>query len=726
MMAYSDASPLPAPEELAKLPADGGPEYNRLVFEQSPYLLQHARNPVDWYAWGEEAFAKARRENKPVFLSIGYATCHWCHVMERESFEDKEVGRYLSEHYVPIKVDREERPDIDDVYMTVTQAMTGSGGWPMTVILTPDKKPFFAGTYFPKEDRMGRPGLMTILSALSNVWRKDNADMLAQGEKVAEFLRQHSSKEAGSLPGEETLHAAFAHFERHFDRERGGFGSAPKFPTPQALSFLLRYHRRTGKAQALAMAEKTLQAMRLGGVYDQVGWGTHRYSTDAEWLVPHFEKMLYDQALLAVANLEAYQVTGKEEYARTAREILHYVSRDMTSPEGGFYSAEDADSEGEEGKFYVWTPEEVKQVLGQEDGALFAKVFAILPGGNYRDEARGVKTGESIPHLRRPVEAWAAELGMDGAALAAKVDGWRERLFRHREERIHPLKDDKILTDWNGLMITAFAKAAQALDDPGFLERAVKAADFLLTKLRREDGRLWKRYRSGQAGLTAHLEDYAFAAAGLLDLYEASSEPRYLREAVALTDGMLKHFWDASGGGFFMTADDSEELLVRAKSISGGAIPSGNSVAALNLARLYRMTGRTEYEQRAGQLLRAFGDEIQRYPGGQAVALAAVEFLLGPAKEIVVAGDLADPAVREMLRAARREFLPNKVLLHRPAADDAGLLELAPFLVSQTALEGKATAYVCESFRCLLPVQDSSGLGKLLRGMSASPAPARP
>lgn len=708
--------PFPTAGEIARLPKDGGTEFNRLIFEPSPYLLQHARNPVDWYPWGEEAFAKAKREDKPVFLSIGYATCHWCHVMERESFEDDEVGKFLSERYVPIKVDREERPDIDHVYMTVTQAMSGSGGWPMTVILTPEKKPFFAGTYFPKHDRMGRTGLLTILHSIDRLWSTDRAQILAQGEKVAEFLRRQVAVPSSQVPGVESIHAGYAHFSRAYDDERGGFGRAPKFPMAHSLSFLLRYHRRAGEARALEMVERTLRAMRMGGIYDQIGWGTHRYSTDGEWLVPHFEKMLYDQALLVTANLEAFQVTKDQWFAQTAREILHYVRRDMTSPEGGFFSAEDADSEGEEGKFYVWDPAELQQVLGPEDGALFAKIFEIRPGGNFRDEVRGVTTGQSIPHLRKPLAEWSKELGRLLPELTARLDRMREKLFRDRENRIHPLKDDKILTDWNGLMISAFAKAAQVLDDPAYLEAGNKAADFVLKRLCREDGRLLKRFRAGQAGLPAHLEDYAFVVAGLLDLYEAGFNLRYLQEAIRLTNVMIEHFWDPEGGGFFMTADDSEELLVRTKSISGGAIPSGNSVAALNLARLYGITGRSEYREMAEKIGKAFGQELEQYPGALPEALSALDFLIGPTQEIVIAGDRDDPVVRDMLRVVREQFLPNKVILHRPLGDaPSGLVALAPYVAMQTALDGKATAYVCESFRCRSPVGTVDELRELLR-----------
>ncbi|MBI5155156.1 thioredoxin domain-containing protein, partial [Candidatus Poribacteria bacterium] len=551
---------IPAPEVLATLPRDGGAGWNRLVFEQSPYLLQHAANPVDWFPWGTEAFERARREDKPVFLSVGYATCHWCHVMEHESFEDDAIASLMNEAFVCIKVDREERPDIDHVYMTVTQALTGSGGWPMTVVMTPDKEPFFAGTYFPKRGGYGRPGMTELIPALSNAWKSDRENILRSAAHITEVLAQMSGGSPGGEPGADILDAAFQQFEESFDPAHGGFGSRPKFPVPHNLSFLLRYWYRTGEGRALEMVKHTLRAMRMGGVFDQIGFGFHRYSTDNEWLVPHFEKMLYDQALMAIACIETCRATGEEEFAQTTREIFTYILRDMTSPEGGFYCAEDADSEGIEGKFYLWTPDEVRRVLGKEEGELFCRTYQIVNGGNFRDEATGRKPGESIPHLR-------AATGTQDPALLARLEAAREKLFTERESRIHPLKDDKTLTDWNGLMIAALAKGAKALGSQEYLHAAARAADFVLGSLRREDGRLLKRYRQGHAGLPAHLEDYAVLAWGLLELYEAGFDPRHLRAAIELTDTMLEHFLDAGSGGLFLTADDGEKLLTRSKDI---------------------------------------------------------------------------------------------------------------------------------------------------------------
>lgn len=699
--------PIPPSEELAKLPPDGGPEYNRLVFEKSPYLLQHAGNPVDWWPWGEAAFAEAEKLGKPVFLSIGYTTCHWCHVMEHESFEDEEVAKLVNEHFIPVKVDREERPDIDEVYMTFTQALTGGGGWPMTVILTPEKKPFFAGTYFPKESRTGRPGMLDLVPHIAGIWRDQHEAVLADADRFAEKLREMTGGSPGGELKPELFERALTSFAERFDADHGGFDKAPKFPVPPNLMFLLRAGNRLGGDQAAAMVEKSLLSMRLGGVYDHIGHGIHRYATDPIWLVPHFEKMLYDQALFTLANLEAYQKSGHERFATTAREVLGYVSRDMTHPDGGFYSAEDADSEGEEGKFYVWTVAEVKAVLGEEDGAFFGETFNFAEVGNFKEETTGELTGANIPHLR-------AELP---TADRIRVEALREKLFQARESRVHPQKDDKILTDWNGLMIAAYARAAQVLGDDAYAAAAKKAADFALSELVDDDGRLLKRWRGGEAGLTAHLEDYAFLTWGLLDLYETNFDPRYLEEAVRLTDATVEHFWDDAEGGFFMTADDSEELLVRAKKLYGGAIPSGNAVSLLNLARLHRMTGEARFEEKAEALVMAFSGEIEPQPFAYPLVLCGLDLLFGPSKEIVISGDPTAPDTQAMLAELRRPFLPNKVVLLRPSTDEnaaARLAQLAPFTETQISVEEKATAYVCENFACQLPTTDLKKMSELL------------
>tara|TARA_R110002096_G_scaffold54517_20_gene140679 strand:- start:10710 stop:12887 length:2178 start_codon:yes stop_codon:yes gene_type:complete len=723
MAAFSETGsvrkPLPSQEVIAKLPADGGEEFNRLIFSQSPYLLQHARNTVDWHPWGEEAFALAAKEDKPVFLSVGYSTCHWCHVMEHESFEDEEVGKKINENYIAIKVDREERPDIDEVYMTVTQSLTGGGGWPMTVIMTADKKPFFAGTYFPKNDQPGRRGLMSTLDLVNDYWANNRQALLDDANNITKLLKESMESQEGDVDPEAVIQQTFDGLAERHDAKHGGFGSAPKFPVPPNLSFLLRYHQQTGNAKALEMVENQLTAMRKGGVYDHVGFGIHRYSTDPIWLLPHFEKMLYDQALAAIAYIEAYQATGNALYADTAKEIFTYVLRDMTSETGGFYSAEDADSEGVEGKFYVWTPKEVIEVLGEEDGAIFNQIFSITEDGNFVEEAKRVRTGDSIPHLKLTIGELAQRIKQEPAQLAERIEGMRAKLFAHRESRVHPIKDDKILTDWNGLMIAALAKAAQAFDSAEYRDAAMKAADFVLTTLRDENGRLLKRYRAGEAGLTAHLEDYAFVVWGLIDLYEATFETRFLEAAIELTDSTLEHFWDDKEGAFFMTADDAEELLVRSKKLYGGAIPSGNAVSALNLVRLHRITARPEFEERFHALIQGFGKQIAQSPSSFPLVMTAIDFQHGSSKEIVVTGDLAAPDTQAMLAAIRTPFLPNKVVVFRSPGEESPITKLAPYTESQLPIDGNATAYVCENFACHLPTTD---LAKMIELIGIQPA----
>ncbi|MDP6107641.1 MAG: thioredoxin domain-containing protein, partial [Candidatus Brocadiia bacterium] len=607
--------PLPPPEEIARLPADGGAEFNRLIFQKSPYLLQHARNPVDWYAWGDEAFERARSEGKPIFLSIGYSTCHWCHVMERESFESEEIAAILNEYFVSIKVDREERPDVDSIYMGVCQAMTGAGGWPLTIIMTPERLPFFAGTYFPPKSRLGRPGLTEVLTQVAEKWRTDRKRMQSTAEAVVAFMREQLSRDKrGGELGEAALKTAYDQLRDRFDDEWGGFGTAPKFPTPHNFAFMLRWWRRSGDPEALEMVLASLRRMRLGGIHDHVGFGFHRYSTDREWLVPHFEKMLYDQALLTMAYAEAYQATRDPFYAEPAREIITYVLRDMRSPEGAFYSAEDADSEGEEGRFYTWTLEEWNEVLGRKDGDLFADAFGITRKGNYTDEATRGRTGRNIPHLKEPLDALAAREGLAPEELARRWDAARAKLLAVRSRRVRPYRDDKVLTAWNGLMIAALARASRALDEPAYARAAAEAADFVLENLRRPDGRLLRRWREGEAAISGFADGYAFMVWGLIELYETTFEVRYLREALALTRQMEGLFWDGESGGLYFTARDSEELFSRNKQFYDGALPAANSVAALNLLRLGRITADQEMEERAGNLMAAGAAEVLRYP----------------------------------------------------------------------------------------------------------------
>lgn len=693
---------------------------NRLANEKSPYLLQHADNPVDWYPWGDEAFAQARVEDKPVFLSIGYSTCHWCHVMAHESFEDPHVAALMNDAFVNIKLDREERPDIDSVYMDVCQMMTQSGGWPLTIIMTPDKRPFFAATYIPRQSRFGRPGMVELIPQIKHLWQERRGEVLRVAAQVADALQEMASQSvAGDVLDEATLHAAYHHLERRFDSWHGGFGQAPKFPTPHHLMFLLRYWKRTGQARALEMVEQTLQAMRRGGVYDHVGFGFHRYSTDREWFLPHFEKMLYDQALLTMAYTEAYQATGDVEYQQTAREIIAYVLRDMTAPEGGFYSAEDADSEGEEGKFYLWTADDVRAVLGDADADLFMNVYHFEPGGNFREEATGHRTGANLPHLRKSLREVAVELDMPEDALRARLESARERLFAHRERRVHPHKDDKILTDWNGLMVAALAKAARAFDEPAYAGAAERAVAFILKALRRPDGRLLHRYRDGEAGLPALVEDYAFVTWGLLELYETTFDAEHLRAALDLNADLIAHFWDEAGGGFFTTPDDGEALLVRQKAIYDGAIPSGNSAAMRNLLRLGRITGDARFEERAAQIGRAFSEMVNRMPSAFTLAMVALDFGVGPTCEVVIAGDLDADDTRAMLRALSRPFAPNKVVLVRPTAVAApAITDIAPFTQAHASIDGQATAYVCRNYQCALPTADVNKMLELLSATS--------
>lgn len=707
--------PIPSADELLRLPQDGGPEYNRLVFEKSPYLLQHAANPVDWHPWGEESFQKAKEADKPIFLSIGYSTCHWCHVMERESFEDPQVAALINETFIPIKVDREERPDIDRIYMSVSQALTGTGGWPLTIILTPEKQPFFAGTYFPKESRFQRTGLMEIIPKLAELWKNKRGELLDSAEKIVNYLKQNSTTDAGEL-NKPVLDRAYRQLSDRFDSVQGGFGSAPKFPTAHNLTFLLRYWHQTGENHALEMVELTLKKMRLGGIFDQVGFGFHRYSTDPYWLLPHFEKMLYDQAMLAMAYVEVFQVTGKEEYAQTAREIFTYVLRDMTSPEGGFYSAEDADSDGEEGLFYIWTPEEFRESLGDESGGLFINLFNLEVGGNFFDEATKSKTGRSILYLKKPLAELNREINLPEEEFSDFWEKTRQTLYEIRKKRIHPFKDDKILTDWNGLMIAAFAMAAAALGEPQYALAAKNAADFIWEKMRDEDGKLQKRYRDGEAGLPAHLDDYAFLVWGMLELYEAEFDPEYLQRAIDLNAMMLEEFWDSQNGGLFFTAEGQTDLIVRSKEIYDGAIPSGNSVAVFNLLRIGRMTANPNLEEKARFIGSAFSSQVNSVPVGHTQLLSAMIFAFGPAYEVVITGDAEAADTIAMLEAINLNYHPNKVILFRPVGNQKpSITELAEFTKSQTPIDGKATAYVCKDYTCSAPTTDINEMLTLLQ-----------
>ena len=672
-----------------------GSKMNRLANEQSPYLLQHADNPVDWYPWGKEAFKKARELDRPIFLSIGYSTCHWCHVMEHESFEDDSVAKLLNDSFISIKVDREELPEIDHVYMSVCQAMTGGGGWPLTIVMTPEKEPFFAGTYFPKDKRGGRSGLFQILPMIDDAWNSKRQDIMTSVGQVKNYLDQLNSKPAGNNFSTELINKAYDQFRNGFDEEYGGFFRAPKFPSPHNLIFLMRYHHSFDNKIALDMATKTLKQMRLGGIYDHIGFGFHRYSTDRHWLVPHFEKMLYDQAMIAMAYTEAYHITGEDIFAQTAREIFTYVLRDMTASEGGFFSAEDADSEGEEGKFYIWTEQEIKEVLGEDYGKEFNDIFSITTPGNYRDESSGKETRLNIPHLKN--------YNTNGSN---EFESAREKLFNIREKRIHPLKDDKILTDWNGLMIAALAKAAIVLDEPVYLDAAEKAAEFVVHSI--SDGeRLLKRYRNGVAALDAHLDDYAFMAWGLLELYEATFATKYLSQSLDLMNIMVEDFWDDKNGGFFLGSDQSEKLIVRSKTAYDGAIPSGNSVAVMNMVKLTRITGNTNWAELAEKTIRAFSEDVNRAPTGYTLMLTGFMFDTQNSKEIVIVGDSRNRNTTKFLHTIRASYAPHKVLLFKDTSvSDNRLEQLANWTSTQNSINGKPTAYVCKNFACNQPTSD--------------------
>jgi uncharacterized protein YyaL (SSP411 family) len=683
---------------------------NRLIKEKSPYLLQHAHNPVDWHPWSEEAFEKARREDKPIFLSIGYSTCHWCHVMAEESFEDQEVADLMNDVFVSIKVDREERPDIDSTYMKACQMMTGSGGWPLNIVLTPNKKPFFAATYIPKENRFGRQGMKELVPRIREMWHDRRDKITNSAEKVTANLRRKEG-EAGTRKGEDmeksTLDEAFVNLSSRFDELRGGFGTAPKFPTPHNLSFLLRYWKRTGFHEAWRIVEKTLEAMRLGGIYDHVGFGFHRYSTDREWLVPHFEKMLYDQALLIIAYLEAYQATKKAEYLETVRETMTYVLRDMTDPEGGFFSAENADSEGEEGRFYLWTKTEIEKLLSPKNAEVAIAVFNVRENGNFEEESTRRRTGKNILHLKSTLPHIVSTFDIPLEDLRNSLRGVREALLVARQKRIRPSRDDKILVDWNGLMIASLAKSAYALSDNGAADAAKKAADFVLARMADSEGRLYHRYREGEVAIPGFLDDYAFFIWGLVELYQTTFETRYLSNAIKLTEKMLEHFWDSKHGGFFLTADDAENLLVREKPIYDGALPSGNSVAMLDLILLGHITGNSKFEERAKQMTDAFSATISESPSAYTQLLIALDFIIGPAYEVVVVGNPKRSDTKNMFSALRNRFAPNKVVLFKPMTEESTeIARLAEFTRYMFPIEGKATAYICKDRACELPMTD--------------------
>ncbi|MFP4058176.1 MAG: thioredoxin domain-containing protein [Candidatus Brocadiia bacterium] len=695
-------------------PAEGR---NRLAAATSPYLLQHAEDPVDWFPWGEEAFARARAEQKPVFLSIGYSTCHWCHVMERESFQDPQVARLLNDGFVAIKVDREERPDVDRMYMAACQMLTGGGGWPLTLVLTPQKEPFFAATYIPRTSRFGRRGLLELLPRIRELWESRRDEVLDAAAQVTAALQRPASPEGEAELGRGTLDAAARQLEASHDARHGGFGSAPKFPTPHQLCFLLRWWERSGESPALAMVETTLQALRRGGVYDQVGFGFHRYATDARWRVPHFEKMLYDQALLAIAYTEAWQATADPLYRQTAGETFAYVLRELATPQGAFASAQDADTEGVEGLTYLWTPDQVREVLGAEEAELVCQLYGIREGGNFQAEAPGQPQGASIPYLAEPLEGAAERLGTDASPLRQRLEASRRKLLRARRQRPQPETDDKVVTAWNGLMVAALALGARAFEEPDYARAASRAADFLLGDLRDESGRLHRSSRRGVLSpAPAVADDYAFLAWGLLELYQATFQVPYLEAALGLADGMLERFWDSDGGGLFLSPADGEALLVRRKEAQDGALPSANSVALATLLRLGRLTGRAALEAKAAAIARAFAPEVRQAPVAYTHFLCGVDLALGPAHEIVVAGEPGAADTEALLRALATTYLPRAtVVLRPPGPPEPPIVRLAPFARHHVPREGRATAYPCQAGACQQPASEPAALLDALR-----------
>jgi len=681
-----------------------GAKPNRLIAEKSPYLIKHAYNPVDWFTWGDEAIGKAKREDKPIFLSIGYSTCHWCTVMERESFENPKTAAILNERFVPIKVDREERPDVDDVYMKAVVSMTGQGGWPLSVFLTPDLKPFYGGTYFPPEPRHGLPAFPDVLNFVAGLWKDRKAEVLQNSDAVSRVIREDYEHRTKTEPTRLILDNAYAVMVSNHDPQFGGFGGAPKFPLPGYLDFLLRYYARTGKEGALKPVLKTLEAMAGGGIHDQLAGGFHRYSTDRYWLVPHFEKMLYDNALLAKAYLDAYRVTGDARHAATARDVLDWVLGEMTSPEGGFYSAQDADTPEGEGYYYTWTPSEVSAALGPEDAKTFCDCYGVTKEGNFEG-------GRSILSVSGTVAKASEASGRPPEQLEAMLRASRQKLLKVRRERNRPAVDDKVIASWNGLTISAMATAHQALRDARYLEAAERAAGFVLARMVK-GGQLYRRYREGDVAYPANLEDHSFLVAGLIDLYEASFDPKWLEEAVGLADKMVDLFWDGADGGFFLQRPDP--LLPAIKEGYDGPTPSGNSVAALDLLRLAGFTGREAFNKMAETVLELFSDSMESAPSNHAQMLGALDLSFG-SKEIVVAADTMATA-GPMLREIGSRYLPTKVLVAL-TGDGRGIS--SPLTEGKVSLGGKPTTYICENFACEAPITDIKVLRKELGGAAA-------
>ena len=678
---------------------------NRLIHETSPYLLQHAHNPVDWYPWCDEALERAKTESRLILLSIGYAACHWCHVMERESFEDPEIASFMNEQFVNIKVDREERPDLDDIYMAATVAMNeGQGGWPMTIFITPDLEPVFAGTYFPPVDGFGRPAFKTVLRAMAKAWSEDRTSLVEHGGSVTDHIRrQRAELDVTTEIDDATLESALTQFAHSFDERYGGFGGAPKFPPCTALSLLLRLHRRFGEAHALTMVCRTLDGMAQGGMYDHVGGGFARYSTDREWLVPHFEKMLYDNALLSAVYLEGYQLTGDTYYKRVAHETLDFVLRDMTSSEGGFFSSWDADSEGEEGKYYVWTAEQIEEVLDPQAARCFNSYYDITKAGNWE--------GRSIPNTPRAPEVVANELGLSIEELERTIGQARVKVYEARTKRLAPGLDDKVITAWNALMISALCAGYRTLNDTRYLVAAKDATQFIFAKLLDEDQRLLRTYRSGKAHLNAYLEDYAYLSNALIDLYEVSGVVAYLVEAERLAQIIVTEFLDAESGAFFNTSQGHEELLLRYRDGADGATPAANAVAAVALARLSYHLDHPELRETAATSIKAYGDVINRFPNAFARSLAVVDFLAEGPLEIAIIGVREAPDTEAFIIEVGRQYLPNLVLA---LADPADPEKELPLVREKQLIDGRASLYLCRNYACQSPITDPAQANALL------------
>jgi hypothetical protein len=690
---------------------------NRLVHEHSPYLLQHAHNPVDWYPWGDEALHRAQQEDKPILLSIGYAACHWCHVMEHESFEDPETAELMNNLFVNIKVDREERPDLDSVYMAAVVALTGHGGWPMTVFLLPDGTPFYGGTYFPPDEKAARynmPSFKQVLTGIADAYNQRRDEAQRAGQEMVSHLQQATARTTtpttlsdGLALDVSLLDSAFQGMVRGFDPQHGGFGGAPKFPQPMNLDFLLRYHHRSGSSDALTIVCHTLTRMAHGGIYDQIGGGFHRYSVDETWLIPHFEKMLYDNALLAHVYTEAFQVTGDPRYRRIAEETLDYLVREMLHPQGGFYSTQDADSEGGEGAFFVWTPDQVREVLG-EDTTLFCQIFDITRQGNFEHR--------SIPNMPRPLEEIARVTGAPVERLQRVVERGRQQLFAAREQRPKPARDEKVITAWNGMALRACATAAAAFERPDYLELAQRNAAFLLERMRRDDGRLLRIWKDGKASVPGYLEDYALLADGLLALSRVDGNPRWLTATLELGDAMLSLFWDEAIGGFYDSATDHETLFTRPRELSDNATPAGNSVAADVLLHLTALTGNDAYRLAAVRVLTSMADMLQRVPGAFGRLLCAADFAMARVREVALVGNPAAPDMQALCGVVQRAYRPHVVVAMKLTSDDpqsSGSVDI-PLLKGRDIIDGKAAAYVCEGFTCKLPVTDAEALHQQL------------